>query len=90
MGNASYIPGQYAARVIGKADGVVSYVDTARNVCILPVVKIDNEWFHRRVLVCIGMEFAAVRELPRSMPLTDLMVRAIHKAESKTPAPETT
>lgn len=83
--NGKYVPGQYAAKKVSQIDAIVSYVDPMCSICIIPVEKIEDEWFHRRVLLMVGMNFAEVRELPRGFALTDPMVRALQVKRNATP-----
>lgn len=82
VGGKGLEPGQYAAKQVSKTDAILSYVDPYGNACIMPVEKKEGEWFHREVLLCVGPNFAAVRQLPRSFALTDEMVRALTKRKA--------
>lgn len=72
-----FVPGQYGAKKFTTTDAILSYVDREGCVCIIPVDKIGNEWFHKRVLLHVSMTHAAVRQLPKGFGLTDEMMRAL-------------
>lgn len=78
-----YATGQYKATRIGPDDAVLSYVDRAGAVCILPVERINEEWFHKGVMIRATQHFAESRSLGRGTPLRDEQVRAVQEAFKK-------
>lgn len=82
-----YAAGQHKATRIAANDAILSYVDRAGAVCIVPVEKIEDDWVHRGVMVRATQHFAETRSLGRGVPLNDEQVRAIQAAfDKKAPA----
>jgi hypothetical protein len=77
-GRAGYAQGQFHAAKLGVDDALLSYVDRAGAVCIMPVFRDeDGEWFQKGVMIRATPNFAEHRSLPRSMKLTDDMLRTL-------------
>lgn len=90
-GEARYVPGQHKARMIGKSDAVVTYVDREGCAMVMPVEKVNGEWYTREVIFRVGMRHAEVRFIPRQAPLSDDIMRALQEVKQpRSPAGQTT
>lgn len=78
-----YSSGQDYAVRLGPDDSLVSWVDPSGGLCVLPCEKVNNEWFHRRLMIYCSVDRAECRDIHRSFVLLPNMLRAIEDAMTR-------
>lgn len=87
---STYVKGQHKASKLTDTDAMLSYVDRAGAVIIMPVERIDGTWKGKGVTVRCTTTTVDARSVPRGNVIVgDELVRALQLAfkEEMTPPP---